>query len=138
MDTIVDWEKASSTQTKIEDVENIRDLSLNSIEAIDEVNAEVLEERFIQPAKLILLTGYSLDHVEHRLKTRIITPICNKEMDLKRTQFGIVETILEDIKMWKGFINNMQSLHPFLSLQPNFAVLIIFHNHCNFTIGKEN
>jgi hypothetical protein len=42
MDPLVDWEKASSTQMKIDDVENRTDLDLKGIEAINEVNADVL------------------------------------------------------------------------------------------------
>jgi hypothetical protein len=113
MDPLVDWEKASSTQMKIEDVENIRDLNLKAIEAIEEVNADVLEEIFIQPIKLIALTEDSLQHVEHRLKTKIITPICNNETDLERTHLGRVETILEDFKCGKDSSTNA-TITPFL------------------------
>jgi hypothetical protein len=56
MDPLVDLEKAPLTQTRIEDVEDRRNLSMKSIEVIDEVDAEILETRLMQPVKLISLT----------------------------------------------------------------------------------
>jgi hypothetical protein len=49
MDPLRDLEKASSTQTMVEDVENRRNLNMNSIEVISEVNEEVVETRLIHP-----------------------------------------------------------------------------------------
>jgi phosphomevalonate kinase len=69
MDPLRDLEKASSTQTMVEDVENRRNLNMKSIEVINEVNAKVIETRLIRPARLISLTEDSLQCVEHKLKT---------------------------------------------------------------------
>jgi hypothetical protein len=112
MDPLRYLEKASSTQTMFEDVESRRNLSMKSIEFIYKVNAEVIETGLIRPAKLIFLIEDSLQRVEHKLKTEIIIPICNSKMDLQRTQLCRVDTILEDFKMWKNFIEKMQPPRP--------------------------
>jgi hypothetical protein len=46
-----------------------RNLNMNSIEVISEVNAKVIDLRLIHLSKLISLTEDSLQHVEHKLKT---------------------------------------------------------------------
>jgi hypothetical protein len=83
MDPLRDLEKTSSTQTIVEDVENIINLGMNSIEVISEVNAEFIETRLIWSARLILLTKDSLQHVEHKLKTKIISPSTTVKWILK-------------------------------------------------------
>jgi hypothetical protein len=55
MDTLVDLEKETPTQMMIEDVETRRNLSMKAIEAIDEVDKEMLETRLMKPVKLISL-----------------------------------------------------------------------------------
>jgi hypothetical protein len=105
MDPLRDLEKVLSTQTMVEDVENKRNLNMKSIEAISEINIEVIEEILIQPIILISLTQDSMRRVEQRLKMEIITPICNSETDLERTWLHQVDNILNDFKTWKAFID---------------------------------
>jgi hypothetical protein len=63
MDPLRDIDKASSTQTMVEDMDTKRNLSLKSIEAIDEINVEVIETRLIHPSRIITLTEDSMQHV---------------------------------------------------------------------------
>jgi hypothetical protein len=69
MDPLRYLEKATSTQKMVEDVESRRNLNMNSIEVISEVNVKVIDLRSILLSKLISLTEDSLQHVEHKLKT---------------------------------------------------------------------
>jgi hypothetical protein len=85
---------------------------MNSIEVINKVNAKVIEIRLIQPVKLISLTEYSLQCVEHKLKIEIITLICNNEIDLERTHLCRVDTLIKEFKIWKSFIYDMKPSRP--------------------------
>jgi hypothetical protein len=69
MDALIDLEKESSIETMVEYVERRRNLNMNSIEVICEVNAGFIDMRLIQTARLISLTEDSLQRVEHKLKT---------------------------------------------------------------------
>jgi hypothetical protein len=60
MDPMMDLEKMLSTQTKVEDVEIKRNLSMKSIEEIIEINSMVIEVRLIQPFILVSLNEDSM------------------------------------------------------------------------------
>jgi hypothetical protein len=65
MDPLRDLEKASSNQNILEGVEIKRNLNLRSIEAINKISTEFIEETLIHTTKLILLIEYFVRCVEH-------------------------------------------------------------------------
>jgi len=56
MDPLRDINKASSTQTMVEDMDTKINLSLKSIKSIGEIILEVIETRLIHPSRIITLT----------------------------------------------------------------------------------
>jgi hypothetical protein len=56
MDPLEGFRKGVINQKMVEDVETKRNLSIKSIERIDEITAEVIETILVQPTRLIALT----------------------------------------------------------------------------------
>jgi hypothetical protein len=110
MDPLRDINKASSTQMIIEDVDTKRNLAQREIEAINEINVEVIEKRLIQPSKIITLIEDVMQCVEQSLRMKIIIPMCKSEVDLERMQLLRVDSILEDFKRWKAFMDESETV----------------------------
>jgi len=90
-------------------------LILKYIEEIVEINAEVVETRLIQPSIIITLTETFVQHVEQILREKVIIPMCKTKAYLERMQLHIVDSILEDFKIRKAFIDaKLQPLEPSL------------------------
>jgi len=64
MDLLKDIGKASSTHKIIEDMETKRNLAQRTIEAINEIEVEVIEKILIQPSKIVTLIEDSMQCVE--------------------------------------------------------------------------
>jgi len=60
----------------VEYVESRRNLSMNCIEVINEVNEEVMESRLIRPTRLISPIEDSLQHIAHKLLLPSATMKC--------------------------------------------------------------
>jgi hypothetical protein len=46
-----------------------------------------------------------MQRVEQSLRMKIIIPMCKSEDDMERTQLLRVDSILEDLKRWKEFMD---------------------------------
>jgi hypothetical protein len=68
----------------------------------------VLETRIIKPNQLILSTKHFIQQTKEALKTEVVTPICDGEIELEKMQLNRIEAILEDFKLWKDFRDKMQ------------------------------
>jgi hypothetical protein len=55
MENMEDLEKEGLTHTMIEDVETRRNMSMKSIDAMKEIDQEILEKIIVKPNQLILL-----------------------------------------------------------------------------------
>jgi hypothetical protein len=73
MDIMEDLEEATPVELNIEDVETRRNLNKRIIEAIEEVNKEVMEEKIIKTIRMTSLAKDFIQQTEKSLKVEVKT-----------------------------------------------------------------
>jgi hypothetical protein len=108
MDTMEDLEETTPTELNIEDVVTIGNINKKTIEAIEEVNKEVLEVKLIKPIKLVSVAKDFILKTKQCVKTKVTTQICDSEIDLENMYIWRLDVILKDYKLWNGYRDKMQ------------------------------
>jgi len=62
----------------------------------------------MKPHQLIPLIEHFIQQTKEVIEKKVVTPICDSEIELENMEVRKMDTILEHFKLWRNFKDQMQ------------------------------
>jgi hypothetical protein len=92
---------------KIVEVEKCKEISQVSIQSLNQIEKESLEEHLLRPTQLTSKIQHFVKNTSKELHQEVSTKVCSGELIMEKLQSGNLEDIMKDYSLWEEYQDQM-------------------------------